>query len=591
MTKDSKFSIIVPAYNEAQSIEKTISEIRNTFLKIGNSFEIIVVNDGSTDITGMVIDRLTQAHQEVEALHVRQNHGKGYAVQEGVAVSSGDYVVFMDADLDIHPAQIAGVLEMFKQDNCDVAIGSKRHPESEVDYPSHRVVISNIYYWIVKTLFGLNVRDTQAGLKIYKRKVLNDILPRLIVKKFAFDLEMLVAAHKFGYRILEFPIKVIFSRKYGRITLRDCWYSGIDTLAIFYRNRILDFYSQPLFYSKPDKKVSVIIPLKIPDENIEQCITTCLDQNYDNFEIIILPDKIHGYLKTLDSNPRIDIIPTGSVNPSVKRNIGAKAATGQLLAFLDDDAFPEPDWLSNGARHFFDNNIAAVGGPAVTPSNSPLMEQISGAVFASPVVSGGFRYRYTPHRYQEVDDYPSCNFIIEKNIFLDVGGFSTQHWPGEDTLLCRDIKLKTDKKIVYDPHLIVEHRRRPIFIKHLQQVGRYAMHRGFFIKHWPENSMKPGYFTPSAMILFFLFGPLFYPFAIFKEIHIGIVVFYGLISIFFSIWPSSLKATILTTAGTIATHFTYGICFIIGLLKKDMIEHKPILEHSFKKTLRHKRES
>ncbi|WP_054690125.1 hypothetical protein [Desulfosarcina cetonica] len=143
-----------------------------------------------------------------------------------------------------------------------MAIGSKRHPESIVAYPWTRRIISTVYYWIIKLLLGLNVRDTQAGFKIYRREVLTAILTRILVKKFAFDLEMLVAAHRLGFTIEEFPIRVVFSRPFGRITFRDCWRTGIDTMAIFYRSRVLDFYGQPAYWEKPTVSVSIIIPFR-----------------------------------------------------------------------------------------------------------------------------------------------------------------------------------------------------------------------------------------------------------------------------------------------------------------------------------------
>ena len=506
MTRNSRFSIIVPAYNEEQSIRDTVMEIRKAFLRLGHDFEVIIVNDGSTDFTADIIDTLGNDIPEVKPVHLNQNYGKGYAIRKGVARADGDYIVFMDADLDIHPAQIDHVLKNFRADLYDVAIGSKRHPDSEVDYPLSRRFISTIYYWITRFLFGLNVRDTQAGFKIYKLEVLHAILPRLMVKQFAFDLEMLVAAHRLGFKIMEFPIRVTFSRKFGRITSKDCWLTGIDTLAVFYRCRLLDFYNYPTIMNTRTPKVSVIIAVKAPNENLKRCIDACLNQDYDNYEIIIIPDNASMVLDiAFKHNDRIRIIPSGAVNPSVKRNMGAAEASGEILAFLDDDAFPYHDWMSTAVRQFGNKEVAAVGGPGVTPPESPILERASGYVFASPLVSGTYRYRYIPHRYQEVDDYPSCNLFVQKRVFEAVGGFSSQHWPGEDTLLCREI-VAMKKKIVYDPHVIVEHKRRPMFRKHLAQISRYALHRGFFVKRWPENSLKLVYFAPSLLTLFILAG-------------------------------------------------------------------------------------
>ena len=95
--------------------------------------------------------------------------------------------------------------------NADVVIGSKFHPESRVEYPRLRRIYSFFYYMLVRTLFGLPVRDTQTGIKLFKREVLERVLPRVLVKRFAFDLELLANAHHFGYRIVEAPVEVNFT--------------------------------------------------------------------------------------------------------------------------------------------------------------------------------------------------------------------------------------------------------------------------------------------------------------------------------------------------------------------------------------------
>ncbi len=576
MVTRPKFSVIIPAYDEELNIGKTVSEIYNVFKKFGHGFEIIIVNDGSTDKTAEQLGLLVDQICEVSAVNLDRNYGKGYAIRMGAVRSKGEYIVFMDADLDIHPKQIGQVVDMLDKNLFNVAIGSKRHPESELDYPVSRRIISTIYYWIVRIMFGLNVSDTQAGIKIYKREVIMSILPRIIVKKYAFDLEMLVAAHKLGYRIVEFPIRLTFSRKFGRITLGDCWKTGVDTLAIFYRHRILDFYNHAFPINPNSPKISIIIPVGKPDKNILQCTNACLNQDYRNFEIIILPDESPSlqFLRMVN-NDKVKIIPTGPVNPSTKRNIGSSRASGEILAFLDDDAFPQRDWLTIAVRHFADDTIAAVGGPGVTPAGSSLKERVSGNIYASPIVSGTYRYRYTPHRYLEVDDFPSCNLLVLRTVFATVGGFSAQYWPGEDTLLCREIVLRTQKRIVYDPHLIVEHRRRPFLLKHLAQVSRYALHRGYFIKYWPENSLKISYFMPSILIVFIIIGSLLLTLPGYSMFYVFTISLYICVCLFFSIQLSSIRETLLTFIGTISTHFTYGLFFLIGLSKTELKAHKP----------------
>jgi glycosyltransferase involved in cell wall biosynthesis len=154
----------------------------------------------------------------------------------------GDYVVFLDSDIDLHPAQLETFFDIMKLDNADVVIGSKRHPNSILNYPLQRKVMSNVYYFLIKIMFGLPVRDTQTGLKLFKYEVLKRIFPRIVVKAFAFDLEILANAYRLGYKIAEAPVHIDSRREFGRIGIREILETWIDTLAIFYRMHILRYY-------------------------------------------------------------------------------------------------------------------------------------------------------------------------------------------------------------------------------------------------------------------------------------------------------------------------------------------------------------
>lgn len=565
---NSSFSIIVPAYNESQKIGETISEILKVFMKLEHPFEIIIVNDGSTDNTCQIIDDLALEKPEVKAVHLPLNQGKGYAISKGLEASTGEYVVFMDADLDIHPAQIENIIDRLKKEECDVAIGSKRHPDSTFSYPLSRKFISTVYYLFVRTLFGLHVKDTQAGLKIYKRNVLKDILPRIIVKMFAFDLEMLVATHKLGYHIKEFPIHVTFSRKYGRITFSDCWNTGIDTLAIFYRYLILNFYSRPVPDNPKEPEVSIIIAMKEADAFFTKALAACLNQDYTNYEVIILPDKdISDLLLEFMDKDKVRIIPTGPVNPAYKINVGAEHATGEILAFIDDRSFPKYDWLSTAVKHFGDQAIAAVGGPSITPADSPLMERITGHVASSLIISGKNRIHHLPHRYQEVNTYPSCNLFLLRRLFMEAGGYSPIQWPCEDRELCGNIRERHGKKIIYDPHLFLEHRSIPISRSYFSGACTNAIRRGHLARLWPEKFLSTGDVLISLMCLLLAAGAISVFIPGFQWMGITIWGLYLLTALFFSLTLSDLLETILTAVMTIATHFTSGIFFQLGLVK------------------------
>lgn len=239
-------SVIMPAYNEGSNIYENLRETAQVLREAGYRFEIIVVNDGSTDNT---LEETKRATNEIECLKIvncRMNGGKGRAVKAGFRQVEGDLVVFLDADLDLHPQQIHNLISILGEKHVDVVIGSKRHPLSQLNYPLSRKVISNIYAFILWILFRLPLRDTQTGLKLFKYAVLKRVFPKVVCKKYAFDLEILANAHHLGYKIAEVPVVLHFRRpvKWGRIGLRDIFVMGMETMAIFYRMYIIRYYDR-----------------------------------------------------------------------------------------------------------------------------------------------------------------------------------------------------------------------------------------------------------------------------------------------------------------------------------------------------------
>lgn len=240
-----KFSLVIPVYRQEKTIRRDIAAVLKSLSALKMPFEIIAVIDGE-------LDRSEQEAKKVRDLRVhvvgyKTNHGKGYAVRYGFAHATGDVIGFMDAGGDLKASSLPLMLQQFLWNDADIIIGSKRHPDSKVTYPWLRKVLSWGYQRVVKLLFGLDVRDTQVGMKIYKRKVLEDVLPRLLVKQFAFDIEILAVAYHLGYRkIIEAPVELDFSGVKSSITsvkmLKTIGNMLNDTLAVFYRLRILRYY-------------------------------------------------------------------------------------------------------------------------------------------------------------------------------------------------------------------------------------------------------------------------------------------------------------------------------------------------------------
>jgi glycosyltransferase involved in cell wall biosynthesis len=250
-----QLSVVVPAYREGRRIYTNITRLVGELDKLRVPYEVVVVSDGNTDMT--VAEARRVESPAVRVFHYPMNIGKGFALSCGVDQSVGGLVTFIDADMELDPANIAGFIEIMRSSGCDAVIGSKRHPESKVAYPKFRRLQSAVYQLLVRILFNLNVRDTQTGLKLFRRQVLREALPLLAIKRFAFDLELLVVAHQLGYRnVLEAPIQLDYQFE-STVNLGSAWRVLWDTAAIFYRLRILRYYQHrqhQLLTAEQDRK-------------------------------------------------------------------------------------------------------------------------------------------------------------------------------------------------------------------------------------------------------------------------------------------------------------------------------------------------
>jgi glycosyltransferase involved in cell wall biosynthesis len=229
----------MPAHNEGRNIYANIRETERVFREAGADFEIILVDDGSTDDT---YDEARRAMESIPELRVERydtNSGKGNAIKTGWGMARGVVVVFLDADLDLHPVQLGTLFRIMREEKADVVIGSKRHPDSKIEYPRRRKIVSDVYALVLGVLFGLPLKDTQSGLKLYKKEVLDAVFPHVECKRYAFDVELLAYAHAAGYKIVESPIVLNFrrERRWGRIGFRTILRTGIDTVSVFLRYR------------------------------------------------------------------------------------------------------------------------------------------------------------------------------------------------------------------------------------------------------------------------------------------------------------------------------------------------------------------
>ena len=240
-------SVIVPAYNEGKRLRDNMGVIVSTMETLGIAYEIILVNDGSKDNTEAEAFAAAKLYPKVQVVSYSPNRGKGNALKEGWKHTKGELVTFLDADLELHPKQLARYLEEMRTSGADIIIGSKRHKESIVNYPWKRRFFSKGYNMLVRAMFQITITDTQPGLKLFKREVLEKEFHKVMVKRWAFDLELLVNAIKDGFTIAEVPITINWMRDDGgRISLKDVVHIFRDTMGIFYRVKLTGFYERSL---------------------------------------------------------------------------------------------------------------------------------------------------------------------------------------------------------------------------------------------------------------------------------------------------------------------------------------------------------
>lgn len=233
-------SVIVPAYREGARIVENIGHLTTALDALEAPYEVVVVCDGSPDDTFEQAQKCAGEH--VKVFSYTPNMGKGHALKYGFDRSSGDPVTFIDADMDLHPKEIGIFIKLMEIYEADVVVGSKRHPQSRVNYPPFRRFQSWVYQLLVRTLFDLNVSDTQTGLKLFQRKVLEASLPRIVVDKFAFDLELFVIAHRLGFRnFIEAPVVLDFQFS-SSVDVGSAIQVLGDTLKIYRRMRFSNRY-------------------------------------------------------------------------------------------------------------------------------------------------------------------------------------------------------------------------------------------------------------------------------------------------------------------------------------------------------------
>lgn len=308
--------------------------------------------------------------------------------------------------------------------------------------------------------------------------------------------------------------------------------------------------------------ISIIIPLYVIEDRFFRDLEKFKDLKYSNYEILIVCDK-----KIELKNPKVMLVYTGEkrTGPAEKRDLALKYAKGDICAFIDDDAYPDPMWLTSAVKAFENKKIVAVGGTGLTPTEDSYFEKVGGLIYQSPLVSGGFSERFVKGRNSKsVNDWPAYNLFVRTDILKKVGGYGSYFYGGEDTFLC--LKLMKHGLIMYEPDVIVFHHRRAFLLLHLKQILNVGIHRGYFARVFPETSRMLIYFMPSLLVVSALISIFlaFMNIKLFNILAFTFIAFYAL-STLSVLNKGSFTQSILAGIGIILTHIVYGVGFIKGI--------------------------
>lgn len=209
MTSEVFLSVVVPVYNEEKVIAETLRKL-TVFLELkGYSWEIVVASDGSTDATKTIVQRVAQSRPDgrIQLVDLVQNTGKGAAIRQGMLKAAGRYLLFSDADLSTPIKEVDKLLAALES-GADIAIASRvdSKKENTVQQSAKRAIAGRIFNGLVRVITGLSFKDTQCGFKCFKREAAMRIFQNLTLNRFGFDVEVLLLAEKFRYKVVEVPV-------------------------------------------------------------------------------------------------------------------------------------------------------------------------------------------------------------------------------------------------------------------------------------------------------------------------------------------------------------------------------------------------
>lgn len=567
-----ELTVVTPAFNQATTVVRCLDRLTATLERSGLNYEIVVVSDGSRDDTAANARR--RESDRIRVVEYDRNLGKGYALRVGSSLASGRYVAWLDSDLDLDPAPLVDFVRHAQEADLDIVVGSKRHPGSVVDYPRKRHIYSWLFQRLVRCLFRLDVRDTQVGIKLFRREVLEAVLPTVVVKRFAFDLEMLAVARHFGFgRIAEGAVRLDYQFTGTGMNWRAIANALWDTGAIFYRLRILRFY---------DRQRALALEMAAYANEPLPTLTLVLAPGQSDRPD---PDREARLCRLLPAGSRVLVIP-GSEQGGTCADAGPEwvdlgertletvlAADTDVVAFLENNAEPATHWAEAALSLLRNPSVGAVVGPTVPRLTGEPCTDAAGVLSESRMGLGSARTRHHVGRLHEVEDFPARNLFIRRDSLLRLLSAGVQ----VADRLCAELRTREGLAVIASPHVVATTMPRPLFARYLADLGAHAVRRGLLLASGAPLRLRHvmpllvlAYFG-LAPVAFFLGQGYFLVWSAGFALYLLSLLFFGGVVV---LLHRRGRVAVLALVGAALSHFVVGACLIAGAFQRIVLKRR-----------------
>jgi cellulose synthase/poly-beta-1,6-N-acetylglucosamine synthase-like glycosyltransferase len=312
----------------------------------------------------------------------------------------------------------------------------------------------------------------------------------------------------------------------------------------------------------------VVIPVARPDARTQRCLAACAALTYEPRTILVVTERAIA----LPADAHFVNVVTGSdyvTSPAEKRDLATTALPDvDAYAYLDDDAYPPPDWLDRIADTFAQNPQAAgAGGPGLMPDDQRFWERVSAAVMETRLGSGPLRFRFWQDAPRWCDDFPAYDLAIRKAWLDKVGGWATDWYGGEDTVLCARL-ADAGGLIRYDPSIAVRHYRRRLVPDHFWQIQNVGRSRGCFVRSGNPRFRKWTFAGPPMFVLFVLalaFSPLWWRGHAIDAL-VGLAAIYATVALFAHPGKPDWRVRLVLPIAIVVHHAAYTAGLIRGLV-------------------------